>query len=653
MQSAGYREKYSQNAAELLRELNPMNRKVALLAPEGLFEEQVFRAAGFAPVLCAAVPGEGSFGAAVLGDLRLLEGGGVAALWDWCAAQKLFLVVVQPNLSHNDHVFALMGGQDVAVEGEGPGFAPLTAARLEHAMAGAGFAPLAGRDLRFDSRTQFEQLDNVLAQKSTLAYGYLSWLKGHFDAEGSVYAFVRAYSAAGATRGAAPMEPGEARRPFLSVVTRTQGNRPAELREALLCLLGQSDEDFEVLVVGHKVPAENLAAIETVLAELPDSLRARARYIAVDTGNRSAPLNAGFAAARGEYIAILDDDDLVMDHWVECFHKQAKKTPGATLHAYAVKQDWERGALPDALAAVGKPENKYCSPFNYVRQTVENYCPTMSLAFPGWLFRHSSLRFDESLNTTEDWDFIMKAVLVTGVADIPEVTSVYRLWQNAESSFALHDETHWKDNYNVVKSRLNAAPMLMPPGSAGKLDDLYMATKKLDDFKKRYSYIDEDGYASLLYINTGSGYNQGQTMKEGNRSVWPAFRYRYEFSEEYRGALDLRFDPVDHGEVAVDALQITLISDGGERREIPLETLGTNGFLVQDKIFFIRDDPQVNFAVPQGFAPAALEVSGILLAPLPPEQLEVLADYIAGLAVEKPSFARRVARRLRRMVRGG
>ena len=39
-------------------------------------------------------------------------------------------------------------------------------------------------------------------------------------------------------------------RPFLSVITRTQGRRPDRLREMLLSLAAQTDEDFELLLVG-------------------------------------------------------------------------------------------------------------------------------------------------------------------------------------------------------------------------------------------------------------------------------------------------------------------------------------------------------------------------------------------------------------------
>ena len=37
-------------------------------------------------------------------------------------------------------------------------------------------------------------------------------------------------------------------RPFLSIITRTQGRRPHTLTEVLVCLTAQTDTDFELLL---------------------------------------------------------------------------------------------------------------------------------------------------------------------------------------------------------------------------------------------------------------------------------------------------------------------------------------------------------------------------------------------------------------------
>ena len=82
--------------------------------------------------------------------------------------------------------------------------------------------------------------------------------------------------------------------PFVSVLMRTQGTRPATLQEALLSLAAQTDQDFEVLVLAHNVPRETADP-----SPLPGRCVRRADFgsrvsvIPVDGGGRTRPLTVG------------------------------------------------------------------------------------------------------------------------------------------------------------------------------------------------------------------------------------------------------------------------------------------------------------------------------------------------------------------------
>ena len=97
--------------------------------------------------------------------------------------------------------------------------------------------------------------------------------------------------------------------PFLSVITRTQGRRPHTLMETLANLAAQTDQDFELLLMAHRVDSAGQASLQAALAALPETARFRRRLISVHGGTRTAPLNAGLDAAAGTYAAVLDDDD--------------------------------------------------------------------------------------------------------------------------------------------------------------------------------------------------------------------------------------------------------------------------------------------------------------------------------------------------------
>ena len=248
--------------------------------------------------------------------------------------------------------------------------------------------------------------------------------------------------------------------PFLTVVTRTQGKRPELLGETLLSLAAQTDQDFELILVGHKLTDAGRAELDRLLDTLPGSLRERVRRLDVDRGTRTAPLNEAFAHARGRYVSVLDDDDVVFDDWVAAFHEAAQTGDGTLLHAYVATQKWRMSEDGRALAAAA-PGSECCHDFRPVNQLEYNMCPLMGIAFPATYFRDYGIIFDETLTTTEDWDYIMRLAAFAGVTDIPRPTALYRLWENAENSQSLHDRPEWKQNYDRIQSRFERMPILL------------------------------------------------------------------------------------------------------------------------------------------------------------------------------------------------
>lgn len=256
--------------------------------------------------------------------------------------------------------------------------------------------------------------------------------------------------------------------PFLSVITRTQGKRPEMLRETLLSLCGQSDSDFEVLLIGHMADAEKSMIVREILDELPLSFREKIRWIAVDYGTRTTPLNIGFAYARGTYAAVLDDDDVVLDNWVESFHQAAQSKPGVIIHAYALTQKWmtvESENTRKGLRATSAFGAECCVDFDLLRQLDYNMCPLMGLAFPTFYFQKLGMIFDEKLTTTEDWDYFMRLSFLAGVTDVKHPTCIYRLWENAQNSQTVHTRDEWDKNRNTIQEKYLNMPILLPAGS--------------------------------------------------------------------------------------------------------------------------------------------------------------------------------------------
>lgn len=260
-------------------------------------------------------------------------------------------------------------------------------------------------------------------------------------------------------------------RPLVSAIIRTQGRRLHTLVESLTCLSSQTDTDFEVIVVGHKLDFDRFKAVERVIEDTPEWLRRKIRLVRVEDGGRSRPLNVGFAAASGRYIAILDDDDIPFGNWVEEYRKLDARSPGSVLRGVAVRQDVTNVAVNDrtGLRAEGAPERLYPSEFDFLEHLVENKSPPIALAFPRGAFHDLGLRFDESLDTTEDWDFLLRVSAYCGVASSPTITGVYRWWVGHESSRTVHTLDEWRANYEAILRKQDQSYFIVPKGGLGDI----------------------------------------------------------------------------------------------------------------------------------------------------------------------------------------
>jgi GT2 family glycosyltransferase len=264
----------------------------------------------------------------------------------------------------------------------------------------------------------------------------------------------------------------QAHSPFLTVVTRTQGQRPATLRDTIMSLAGQSDQDFELLIMVHGSDPELLARMTAIADEFPPALRNRIRLIPCFRQGRAAPLNDAVMAARGQYIVALDDDDFVFAHWIETFRGLSRDAPGTILRATCARQDFRMDRAEggnERARALSWFEMPWPGDFEAVWHLYTNYTPFMSVAFPARLFHENGLRFDEDLTTAEDWDLILRASMLCGVKSSPEVTAIYRWWVDRGSSRTVHAPHEWEANRARIIAKMNAVPILLPAGATGKI----------------------------------------------------------------------------------------------------------------------------------------------------------------------------------------
>ena len=193
----------------------------------------------------------------------------------------------------------------------------------------------------------------------------------------------------------------------ISVITRTLGRDC--LAEAGASVAAQSLRPAEWVVVdaagaGLAPPSAGAVPVRVVStgARLP----------------RSRAANLGLAAARGDLLMILDDDDLLLPGHLAHLSQALAADPDARL-AYS---DWEARVSPDERWGGHAP------PFSHLLLCRQNLFPPHAALFDASLVRERGLRVDEGLEYFEDWDFWLAAARLTRFVHSPQCTAVYRTW---------------------------------------------------------------------------------------------------------------------------------------------------------------------------------------------------------------------------------
>jgi hypothetical protein len=183
-------------------------------------------------------------------------------------------------------------------------------------------------------------------------------------------------------------------------------------------------------------------------------------------------LNYALGVATGQYFTFLDDDDLVFSNWLEVFHSLSLRGAGKVLRSQAAQQDYSIDANnPKISRAESAMETPYSPEFSLVEHLIQNQSPFMTLAFPRGLHDHLGVKFNDSLSTTEDWDYLLRASSVLGVENSEIVTAVYRKWKNLESSSTIKTR-EWASNEALIRGNLNLSPIILPPGEVLKVNSV-------------------------------------------------------------------------------------------------------------------------------------------------------------------------------------
>ncbi|NCP64789.1 MAG: glycosyltransferase [Paraglaciecola sp.] len=192
--------------------------------------------------------------------------------------------------------------------------------------------------------------------------------------------------------------------PLVSVIVTTF-ERPQFLLAACKSVQQQSYKNIELIVVDDN----SSCSYANVLTHLQDL---NLHYIKrSQNGGGSAARNTGIIAAKGEYIAFLDDDD----EWA--VSKIEKQMTRLCDKVQAVHCGY-------TLLSSGKPRIE-----QQTLITFSDLCENNKLASTSGLLAKASLlrelRFDETLARSQDWDIYLRLARETPIAYVNEALYIY------------------------------------------------------------------------------------------------------------------------------------------------------------------------------------------------------------------------------------
>jgi len=199
--------------------------------------------------------------------------------------------------------------------------------------------------------------------------------------------------------------------PQISVIVPTY-NRPEMLAEALESILKQTFNNFEIVVVNDAgMSVEDLVLKLNKEKNITYVSHAKNRGLA-------AARNTGIRAARGKYIALLDDDDLFYPNHLEtAMAHVSEETP--VIYTDAIRATYEKHK--DSYRLVGK-KVPYSIDFERDKLLVGNIAPVNCFVFERERGLGAGL-FDEALTTLEDWDYWIRLSKECTFRHIAKVTA--------------------------------------------------------------------------------------------------------------------------------------------------------------------------------------------------------------------------------------
>ena len=251
-----------------------------------------------------------------------------------------------------------------------------------------------------------------------------------------------------------------------------------KLKECVLSLALQTYPAVEAIILLQNFNATQVNQVRQELDSVWNRDPALLKLVPVEViegkDGRSKLLNIGFKLANSQYLAILDYDDIVYEHAYEILIDRLTKGQAALAAGACVAKIYNtQGVL--------KPMEPNERPYAWGRRQIDlfkdNFMPTHSFVLDRTRIPKSILKFDESLEVMEDYEFLLRlaCLVIFDFACIDRPVCEYRFDQRGYNTnwvgSAPNNELEmlWNRNHKIVNAQKRKLKVALSVECIGEL----------------------------------------------------------------------------------------------------------------------------------------------------------------------------------------
>jgi GT2 family glycosyltransferase len=315
--------------------------------------------------------------------------------------------------------------------------------------------------------------------------------------------------------------------PLVSVIIPTY-NRLGKLKNAVESVLSQTYENYEIIIVND--------AGEDVTRVINEFNNGKLKLLNSSMNKGlAAARNIGIKAAKGEYIAFLDDDDIFYKNHLQVAINNLDSL-NKVIYTDAVRKTYLKDGEKYILQSETVP---YSIDYDRNKVLIGNIAPVNCFVFEKSLIEKAGT-FDESLPVLEDWEFWLRLSTIANFKHIKENT-VEVNWYNDGSTLTsskaeefgktrnliynkYENEINKIQNLNDIVNKFNSIWQNDNKGNLPLVSIIALTFNQLDYTK---AFIDSvfkntDVFFELIIVDNNSKYNTVKYLKklsEANKNV--------------------------------------------------------------------------------------------------------------------------------------